>query len=227
MYQTEQISILIITVLLGVSFWLINKKLRQMRGEESPGRFMTAVIAYVRWIDHYVVESMGKEVGRKFSAYFSSVFIYLIVSNLSGLFGLAAPTANWSVTLLLAGITWISIQVVSIRTNGFKGYLQGFLEPFTFFLIPNVFGQIAPVISLSLRLFGNIVAGSTIMTLFYTFTAWLSQFVPFLGNINFIGIAFAPFLHLYFDVFSGLLQAFLFLSLSLIFIGVEGPQRDV
>ena len=169
---------------------------------------------------------MGKEYGRKYSAYISSIFIYILVANLSGLVGLAAPTQNWSVTLILAGITWLSIQYVSIRTNTFKGYLKGFLEPFTFFVIPNIFGQIAPLISLSLRLFGNIVAGSTIMSLLYTFLGWISGFIPVIGEFNILGVFVAPILHLYFDLFSGFLQAFLFISLSMIFIGVETPQEN-
>lgn len=227
MYQTEQLSILIITVTLCIVFWLISKRLKNIRGNHLPSRLTTAIITYVKWIDNYTIDAMGKEYGRKYSAYISSIFIYILVSNLSGLVGLSAPTSNWSVTLLLAGITWLSIQIVSIRTNGFKGYLQGFLDPFPFFVIPNLFGQIAPLISLSLRLFGNIVAGSTIMALFYTFTGWLSSFIPILGNINFIGLAIAPFLHLYFDLFSGFLQAFIFISLSMIFIGVEAPQENI
>jgi F-type H+-transporting ATPase subunit a len=226
MYQTEQLSILIITIFLGVSFWLINKKLRRRRGDESPGRMTAAIISYVRWIDNYTVDAMGKDVGRKYSAYMSSVFIYILVSNLSGLVGLTAPTSNWSVTLALAGITWVSIQYMSIRTNGFKGYIQSFFEPFTFFVIPNIFGQIAPLISLSMRLFGNIVAGSTIMSLFYAFTGWVTSFIPIIGDFNFLGVIIAPILHLYFDLFSGFLQAFIFLSLSMIFIGVEGPQEN-
>ena len=63
------------------------------------------------------------------------------------------------------------------------------------------------------------------MSLAYTFTGWLSDFVPLIGNFNFIGVVIAPILHLYFDVFAGFLQAFLFISLSLIFIGVEVPQE--
>lgn len=227
MFQPEQISILIVTLFLSIAFWQMNKNLRNLRGDKSPGRLTAAIVAYVKWIDDYTVDAMGKEYGRKFSAYISSVFIYLIVSNISGLFGLSAPTSNWSVTLALAVITWVSIQVVSIKTNGFKGYLEGFLDPFPFFVVPNLFGQIAPLISLSLRLFGNVIAGSAIMTLFYSFTAWLSQFVPILGNINFIGITIGPILHLYFDLFSGFLQAFIFVSLSIIFIGVEGPQEEL
>lgn len=226
MYQTEQVSIIIITVALGILFWIMNKKLKEMKGDQTPGRLTAVIIAYVKWIDNYTIDAMGKEYGRKYSAYIGSIFIYILVSNVSGLVGLSAPTSNWSVTLLLALITWLSIQIISIRTNTFKGYIQGFFEPFAFFVIPNIFGQIAPLISLSLRLFGNVVAGSTIMSLLYTFLGWLSSFIPFIGGFNFLGVIVAPILHLYFDIFSGFLQAFLFISLSMIFIGVETPQEN-
>src|SRR5699024_12533347 len=101
-----------------------------------------------------------------------------------------------------------------------------FFDSFSFFLFLNIFVQIAPLLSLSFRLFGNVVAGSTIMSLLYMFTGWVSQFVPFIGEFNFFGVIVAPVLHLYFDLFSGFLQAFLFISLTIIFIVVETPQGN-
>lgn len=226
MFQIEQISIVIVTVFLLVSFWLIGKQLKNLRADETPNRLVAAIIAYVSWIDDYTVDAMGEKYGRLLSGYIGSVFIYILVSNLSGLVGLSAPTANFSVTFVFAAITWVMIQTVSIKENGLKGYFEGFLDPFSFFLIPNIFSQIAPLISLSLRLFGNIIAGATIMSLLYTFTGWISQFVPLIGNFNFFGVIIAPILHLYFDLFAGFLQTFIFISLSIIFIGVEIPQKD-
>lgn len=225
MFQTEQISILVVTAVLIVGFWFLSKELKSLRNDETPNRLTTAAISFVKWINDYTVSTMGTQYGPKFSAYMGSVFIYLIVANISGLFGIAAPTANFSVTFVFALITWLSIQGVKLKENGVKGYFQSFLEPYSFFLIPNIFSEIAPLISLPLRIFGNMIAGSVIMTLLYSFTGWLSDFVPLIGNFNFIGVVVAPVLHLYFDVFSGFLQAFLFISLSLIFIGVEIPQE--
>lgn len=226
MFQIEQVSILIVTIFLAVSFWLINKQLQTLQGKQKPNRLAAGVVKLVSWINQYTVDAMGEEYGRKFSAYIGTVFIYLLVSNISGLFGLSAPTSNYSVTLSFAAITWVLIQAVSIKTNGFKGYLKSFLDPFAFFLIPNIFGQIAPLLSLSLRLFGNVVAGSTIMSMLYMFTGWVSQFIPVIGGFNFFGVIVAPVLHLYFDLFSGFLQSFLFISLTIIFIGVETPQEN-
>ena len=64
------------------------------------------------------------------------------------------------------------------------------------------------------------------MSMLYSFTAWLSSFIPIIGKFNFIGAGIGSVLHLYFDVFSGFLQAFIFISLTIIFIGVETPQED-
>ncbi len=226
MFQEEQISIVIITVILGLAFWKIGNVLSNLDGKKKPNRLVAAIIAYVQFIRNYTISSMGERYGKVFSVYIGSVFIYIIVSNISGLFGLTAPTMNFSVTLLLALITWISIQVVKFRENGVKGYFKSYIEPTPLFLIPNIFSEISPLISLSLRLFGNILAGSVIMSLLYTFTSWVSSFIPLIGRFNFAGVVLAPVLHLYFDLFAGFLQAYLFISLTIIFIGMETPRED-
>lgn len=226
MFQEEQISIVIITVILGLAFWKIGSILSDLDGKKKPNRLVAAIIAYVQFIRNYTISSMGERYGKVFSIYIGSVFIYIIVSNTSGLFGLTAPTMNFSVTLLLALITWISIQVVKFRENGVKGYFKSYIEPTPLFLIPNIFSEISPLISLSLRLFGNILAGSVIMSLLYTFTSWVSSFIPLIGRFNFVGVVLAPVLHLYFDLFAGFLQAYLFISLTIIFIGMETPRED-
>lgn len=225
MFQVEQISIFVITIFLGIAFWYIGNEVKKLKKGETPSRLVAATMAYVRFITDYTVNAMGEDYGRKFAAYIGAVFVYILFSNFSGLFGLSAPTANFSVTFVLALITWISIQVVRVKESGVKGYFQSFLDPMPFFLIPNIFGEIAPLISLSLRLFGNILSGSVILSLLYMFTGWVSQFIPVIGNFNFVGAIVAPVLHLYFDLFAGFIQAFLFISLTIIYIGMEVPRE--
>lgn len=226
MFQEEQISIIIVTAIIALAFWKIGNSLSNLDGEKKPNRLMAAVIAYVQFIRDYTISSMGKQYGTAYSIYIGSVFVYILVSNMSGLFGLTAPTTNFSVTLLLALITWISIQVVKFKENGVKGYFKSYIEPMPLFLIPNVLSEVSPLISLSLRLFGNILSGSVIMSLLYIFTGWISQFMPVIGGFNFVGVVLAPVLHLYFDLFSGFIQAYLFISLTIIFIGMETPRED-
>lgn len=226
MYQPEQISILIITVVLCVAFVLIGKHLEKLKKDEVPKGLIFAVIQGVSMLNNYTENNMGKEAGRKFGAYIGAIFVFMFVSNISGLFGLSAPTGNYSVTLAFALLTWILIQRTKIKSNGVKGYIKGFFEPIFPFVIPNIFGTLAPLVSMSLRLFGNITSGAVIMTLLYEFTAWISSFIPVIGKFNFVALVITPILHLYFDLFSGFLQSFLFISLTSIFIAIEYKNKE-
>lgn len=219
--QTELFSILVVFVFLVSLIFLANKSLRAYQEGEKPKGIAFYAMMYVEAILSITEPVMGKKRGRIMAGYIGSVFFYILVSNWSGLLGFSAPTSNYSVTLALALITWVAVQAVQIYGNGFGGYLKGFLDPFPFFVIPNIFGTIAPLISLSLRLFGNVLSGTIIMTLLYSFTGWLSGFIPVVGQFNFVGVFVAPWIHLYFDLFSGFLQAFIFISLTTIFIATE------
>ena len=157
--------------------------------------------------------------------YIGTLMIYLFLCNISGLFGLNAPTLNYSVTLTYALITWIMIQYNSIRDNGLGTYIHGFFEPIFLFFIPNFFGKIAPLISMSIRLFGNILSGSIIMALVYSATSlasnWLLGLLGINSGFNIIALVVAPPLHAYFDVFAGFIQMFIFISLTMVFISNE------
>lgn len=222
--QVEIISIAIITTILLGLFTLLGQAIKKANLTDKPYGLVVVAIVLHDFIQSFTEGNMGKKAAIKYAPYIGALALYLVFSNLSGLFGLAAPTTNYSVTLTLALITFVLVQYTKVKVNGFKGYFHGFIEPFPPFIIMNVFGLIAPLISMSLRLFGNLTAGSVLMGLFYAFTGYLSSSVPFIGQLNFIGIIAAPVFHAYFDVFSGLIQTYIFISLTTIFIGVEIPQ---
>lgn len=217
----EQVSIIIITLVIGSLIVLIGKKLKTLDVESTPSGIVHLGILYVETMHNMVLTNIGAKHGGKFSAYIGSVFIYLLLANTFGLFGLETPTSSLSVTLVFAFITWILIQVASISTNGLKGYFKGFFEPIIPFVIPNVFGAVAPLISLSMRLFGNVLSGGFIMGMLYAFFGYISSIFPLIGNFNFFAVIIAPIVHLYFDIFAGFLQAFLFITLTSILISVE------
>ena len=81
--------------------------------------------------------------------------------------------------------------------------------------------MISPLISLSMRLFGNILSGSILMYLVYSLTGWLSSFII---DFNFLGPIVAPILHAYFDIFAGCIQTLVFVTLSSILIMMENPD---
>lgn len=221
MFQIEQVSIVIITLVIIAFIFYFRAQLKKAENGGELNRGLVAVIELIRYLDGFTRDAMGDKHGRRLSAYISSVFIYILLSNVSGLFGLEAPTTNWSVTLALSLISWVLIQIASIQTNGWSGYLKGYLDPFFVFLPMNVLSEIGTILSLSLRLFGNLIAGSVLMGLLYGLGSWLSGLFPVIGQFNFLGPIITPAFHLYFDLFSGAIQAFVFMSLTTIFIGME------
>jgi F-type H+-transporting ATPase subunit a len=148
---------------------------------------------------------MGER-GKKFSAYFGGLFFFIIFSNLSGLFGLRPPTANYAVPLALGLMTFILVHVNGVRAKGGLKYLKSLTEPIVLLTPLNIVGELANPVSLSFRLFGNIIGGTILMGLFY-------ELLPI-----FVKIGFPAFFHFYFDVFDGVLQAFVFTMLSMVFV---------
>lgn len=221
MFQIEQVSIVIISFIMIALIFYFRSQLKKVEAGGEMGRGLVAVIELIEYLDSFTRDAMGDKHGRRLSAYMASVFIYILLSNISGLIGLEPPTTNWSVTLALSLISWVLIQVASIQTNGWGGYLKGYLDPFFVFLPMNILSEIGTILSLSLRLFGNLIAGSVLMGLLYSLGAWLSSFFPVIGQFNFIGPVIASVFHIYFDLFSGAIQAFVFMSLTTIFVGME------
>jgi len=150
---------------------------------------------------------------RSLSGWFFTVFAFVLFSNLSGLFTLRPPTADFVTTFALALSTFILTHVMGIVHRKGK-YLKSFLEPYPFFLPLNIIGELARPISLSFRLFGNILAGSILMSLIYAL-------VPV-----FIRFGIPSVLHAYFDLFSGVLQTYIFCILSVTFISAASAGDE-
>lgn len=222
--QIELISMLIVLIIMFTFLLIMNREIRKADPLKKPSKLLTVGMVYYSMFKGLIKDNMGKRANPNYAPYIAAIAMYMFLSNILGLFALPSPTANYSVTLTLALITWVLIQHTKIKTSTLKGYFLGFFQPFPPFVIMNVFGLVAPLISMSLRLFGNITSGSVLMMLFYTFTEYVSGLIlPFL-NFNLIGMITAPFLHMYFDLFAGMIQTYIFISLTTIFIGIELPQ---
>ncbi len=222
--QLDLISMIIVLIMIFTFLFAMNREIRHADPLAKPSKFLTVGIVYYKLFQGLIKDNMGKRANPNYAPYIAAIAMYMFLSNILGLIALPSPTANFSVTLTLALITWVLIQYTKIKTNTLKGYFLGFFQPFPPFVIMNVFGLVAPLISMSLRLFGNITSGSVLMLLFYTFTQYVSKLILPFVDFNFIGIMTAPFLHLYFDLFAGLIQTYIFISLTTIFIGIELPQ---
>ena len=223
--QTTVFSILIITAVIIVFLIFINGKLKKFDPMDEPKGIVLLMMVAVQTIDNMVKEKTNEKVARTLTPYMLTVALYLFMANISGLFALETPTSNYSVTLVLAAITCILIEVYSAKARGTKSYIKTWFEPFAPFVVLNLFSKMSTLLSLSLRLFGNILSGGILMSVIYQMLASVSKMIPFLGEFNILGVVVAPVLHFYFDLFSGVMQAFIFITLTISFIGKELPKE--
>ena len=153
--------------------------------------------------------------GANFSNYIGTLFAVILLSNISGLFGLRPPTADYGVTLPLALVTFVLIHY-----NGFKyekaGHVTKLFQPVLLTPI-NIIGEVATPLSMSLRLFGNVLSGTVMMGLIYGLVPKIIQ--AFLWPV--FGV-----LHVYFDVFSGAIQSYVFCMLTMVFISQCFGEED-
>jgi len=197
----------IIVILLSIFAIYINKKLRNAKVDEKPSGILNFIELLVEGVESLVKTTMGPD-KIKFAPYIGTLAMFLAVANLFGLIGFAPPTSDYSVTLALALMTFVLTQYYGAKANGFGGYLKGFLDPVPFLLPLNIIGELANPVSLSFRLFGNVLSGVIIMGLLYSALGFLSPII-------------APAFHAYFDLFSGLIQTFIFVMLTMVFISMK------
>lgn len=152
-----------------------------------------------------VTGTMGKN-GKKFLNYIGTIFIFILVSNISGLVGLRPPTAYYGVTFPLGLITFGMITFNKFKHQKVKGVIKGLCDPWPIWAPINIIGDVAVPISLSLRLFANILSGTVMMTLIYTL-------LPV-----FVKIGIPSVLHIYFDLFSGAIQTYVFCMLTMTYV---------
>jgi len=210
--QTAVYSIIIITVFIALLLLYINRKLREYDPLSEPKGIVLLVMMAAQTFDKMVSDKTDKKVAKYLTPYIMTVALYIFLSNIAGLFALETPTSNYSVTLTLAALTCILIEVFSFSERGVKGYIKSWFEPLAPFVVMNIMSKLSTLLSLSLRLFGNILSGGILMSVIYQMLAVISHKIPFIGDFNIVGVIVAPALHFYFDLFSGVMQGFIFIT---------------
>ena len=171
---------------------------------EVPGAFQNVVELLVEMLDRMISGVMGGQAAR-FRNYIGTIFIFILFSNICGLLGLRPPTADYGVTFALGIITFTLIHFNKFKYQKVSGVLKGLCEPWPIWAPINIISDLAVPVSLSLRLFANILSGTAIMALIY---ALLSK----------VAIIWPAALHVYFDLFSGAIQTYVFCMLTMTYI---------
>lgn len=166
-----------------------------------PGQWQNILEMAIEWLLEQMDSAMGPN-GRKLAPLVITLFLFLLISNWLGLIpGFTSPTADLNTTLGLALMMITLVHVLGVMKKGLR-YFKHFFEPYIPFVVINIVEELAKPITLSFRLFGNILAGEVLLII-------LGLLVPYV----------APTLWLAFSVFVGVIQAFIFTMLSMSYIG--------
>ncbi|MDR2296474.1 MAG: F0F1 ATP synthase subunit A [Clostridiales Family XIII bacterium] len=218
-YITETVIYgwIVAAVLILLALWSAHNLRRIPKGKQVIAEFA------VRTIYNLVIGTMGKHC-EKFAPYMGTLFLFLILGNMLGLFGLRPTTADVNMTFALSGATFLIIQYNGFKTMGFAGKLKHMADPYPFMFPLKLIEELSFPISLSFRLFGNIFGGVIIMALIFNGLHGLSEAIfgriPFIGEIPWLQAVIPLPANAFFDIFEPVLQAFIFTMLTMVFVSM-------
>jgi len=151
--------------------------------------------------------ALGKEKAKTYGPLIVALFMFLLFSNWIGAIPhMSEPTTDLNTPLSLGLMGFVLAHYAGIRAKGIKGYLRTYFEPIAFMMPMNLIGEMAKVISISFRLFGNMMGGSIIILV----VSYLTY-----------SLVLPPFLYAFFSLFIGSIQAFVFTMLTIVYIAVQ------
>ncbi|NMD71314.1 F0F1 ATP synthase subunit A [Bacillus sp. DNRA2] len=203
---------------------------RKVTDDQKPSKMQNIM----EWLINFVQDIMMNSIGRKDNYFILAsgvgLIMYLFIANIMGIpFAVIigeehaswwkSPTADAHVTLTLAIMMIVYTHYIDIRLNGFKHYIKGFFKPFKALFVINILEQFATTLTLGLRLFGNIYAGEVMMAILAGAvtngfdSGWLTGIGA--GLLT----AFPMIIWQAFCLFIGGIQAYIFVTLFMVYIG--------
>jgi F-type H+-transporting ATPase subunit a len=215
------ISTLVAGGIVLILAFLVRRSLTKKTEDHVPTKLQLIWESVVGEVNRQVEDNLGK-VHPYVAPLAISLFFFILIANWLELVPseineatghlLPAPTADTNLTYALAAITIVSVWVYGLRQKGAKGYFKHFLEPFPILLPLNILEELVKPITLALRLFGNIFAGGIMLALIGLMPIYL------LWAPNLLWKAF--------DMFIGLIQAFIFALLTVLYFAMAGAGHD-
>lgn len=229
--SAEVITSLIVMIIVMIIAFIIGFKAKHQDPLKKPkGLFLIAEIG-VKFFDNLAKELVGPGLPY-FGGVLMGIAIYLFMTLIFGITGLPSPAASMAIPLSLGLTTFLLIHFTSVRFTKWS-YFKRYVEPIPVFLPINLVSMWAPLLSLTLRLFGNVIAGWTILTIVEAalkeLSALIISVIPIVNNPFYLEVLIVPFpkaiLSLYFDLFSSFIQTSVFILLTAILVGQEIPEE--
>jgi F-type H+-transporting ATPase subunit a len=205
-------STLIVVTVLSIIFIVIGNKVKKLDPNKTPKGVVLVAILAVETFNKMVQSYMNYKPYKFFAPYLFTIITFLAVANTISLFGLTAPLSNLGVALSFSIMTFFVIKIAEFKYLGVVKKIDGLLgpvKPMAILMLPiNLVGEISTPFSMGLRLFVNLMGGAVIATMVYAALHWS------------LGIIAGVFLHAVFDIFFGIIQAFVFFMLTTVSISM-------
>jgi F-type H+-transporting ATPase subunit a len=196
----------LVMALLTLFGWLVTRKLSA--GPEIPRGQNLLEVLVTGVLDQ--IEEASQQDPRHFLPFVGTLFIFIATSNvLSVVPGFQAPTGSLSTTVALALCVFVAVPIYGIGQKGLKNYLRQYLQPSPIMLPFNLIGEVSRTLALAMRLFGNVMSGGMIV-------AVLLSIVPL----------FFPLVMQVFGLLTGLIQAYIFAILAMVYIASATRTHD-
>ena len=192
---------IVIAVLLTFGYLAVRKK------SIFPHSFQVLGELFVSGLYQLTEDALDEEMARKYGPLTCALFMFLIISNWLGIIPhMEEPTKDLNTPLGLGLMGFVIAHYAGIKSKGLKEYLKEYCAPIFFMAPLNIIGELAKVVSISFRLFGNIMGGAIIILV----VSYLTY-----------SILLPPFLNAFFGLFVGTIQAFVFTMLTVVYISVQ------
>ncbi len=220
------ITLFAITIILIILAIALTRRITK-----RPGGVQVLLEKVVTMLYNLVESTMGKH-NTKFAPYIGTLFVSSILGSVIGMTQIfRSTTADLSVTMAWALVTTGLVWANNIKNLGLKAWLKGFTEPIFIMTPMNLVSEIASPLALAFRHFGNVAGGSVLTMLIYNALAILSSalfgWLPgLLSEIPFFQAGIPAVLSIYFDLFSGFVQAFVFCLLTMVYVAGACPPVE-
>ncbi|WP_324672317.1 F0F1 ATP synthase subunit A [Mycoplasma sp. 888] len=219
--QPQMLSLVVTVFIVLIICLVVYFKVSKIKPNEAPKGVALIAEGYVKFIGKTFDDATGGTQVQNARYYILTLATFILIGNLTAVFGLEPIVTSYSVPLTLALMSWLGIFVCGAVYRKWR-YLKSFINPLD---LP---GKVSPLISLSFRIYGNVIGGSTVIFLFYSFCGWIWTKVTGSSNQQFFfGLILSPALHFYFDLFGSTLQAYIFSLLTLVYWTIESTAGEV
>jgi F-type H+-transporting ATPase subunit a len=216
---TWNVDTILATLIAGAIIVLLGFLLRRSVSSRKPGKLQIFFETVVAQVEDQVESTMGIRTAPYVVPLAIALFLFILVANWLTILPtigdpewLPPPASDVNLTYALALLVIVWMHVDGVRKRGFRGYYHHLLQPYWFMLPINIVEEIAKPLTLALRLFGNIFSGVIMVSLIALFPAWLLWAPQTIWKL--------------FDMFIGLIQAFIFGLLTIIYFSSVRPAEE-